>query len=465
MEQDRINKKKYQNENYVFQLTHELFEFQNLEESQEVCLAGRLLFKRDIGSLLFGLLSDSHGRAQFSISKDDFKDKDPDFDTTKQMLDVGDILVVSGIIYRTKAGEKTVRVSKINILTKSLLSLPEKHAGLQDEEKKIRYRYLDLVQNQNIVDRFDKRFKIIKAIKTFLYQKGFTEVETPILQNVASGAAAKPFQTHHNALDIDMYLRCAPELFLKKLLVAGYNKIFEIGKCFRNEGIDRTHLQEFTMLEMYQTYISYKDLMDIAISLLQTCVIAAGNNDLKIDDLDFNQIKKISFSKLVKEYTGLNEEDLFNTEKLKSLLDQKEADYSNLHSVNSLLEMVYKKYCIPKIFQPTLVYDYPRSPLAKVSRTNENFSEQFQIVLSNQEVIKSCLELTDPVSQLENFLSQTKAEQSGEEEVVRNDESFVEALKYGMPPAGGLGMGIDRIITILTKSESIREVIFFPNVK
>lgn len=463
MEQDRENKKKYQNENVSFQISHSLYEFKDLEEEKEVCLAGRVLFKRDIGGLIFGLISDVSGHAQFSIAKSDFDEEQ--FITNKHMIDVGDIICIKGKIYFTKSREKTIKTSQIHLLTKSLLPLPEKYAGLQDEEKKIRYRYLDIIQNREIIERFDRRFKIIRSIKNFLSQKGFIEVETPILQRVASGAAAKPFKTYHNALDIEMYLRCAPELFLKRLIIAGYNKIFEIGKCFRNEGIDRTHLQEFTMLEMYQTYISYKDLMDLAISLVQTCVIAADHFDLKINELDFNNIKKISFSQLIQENTGLNEEEFFNIEKLKNLLDHKQIDYSHLHSTNSLLEMVYKKYCIPKLIQPTLVYDYPKSPLAKISRINDKFSEQFQIIVNCQEIIKSCLELTDANIQSENFISQTNAEQNGEEEVVRNDETFVEALRYAMPPTGGLGMGIDRIVTILTGSESIRDVIFFPNVK
>lgn len=463
MIQDRQNKRKYQNENVDFILSHTLCEFNKIEENQAVALAGRILFKRDIGSLIFCSISDTEGKAQFSISKNDFDIEH--FNNIKNMLDIGDIVFIEGKIYFTKSGEKTVKVSQIYLLTKSLMSLPEKHIGLQDEEKKIRYRYLDIIQNKEIVDRFSHRMKIIKCIKSFLIQRGFLEVETPILQNVASGAAAKPFKTYHNALDIDMYLRCAPELFLKRLIIAGYNKIFEIGKCFRNEGIDRTHLQEFTMLEMYQTYISYKDLMELAISLIQTCVIAADHSELKIRDLNFNNIKKISFSQLVKENTGLSEEELFDQKKLKELLDYKNIDYVHLNSTYALLELVYKKYCVSKLIQPTLVYDYPKSPLAKISRINNKFSEQFQIIICAQEVVKACLELTDPLLQLENFISQTKAEQNGEEEVVRKDEEFVEALRYGMPPTGGLGLGIDRIITIITESESIRDVIFFPNIK
>ena len=427
--------------------------FSSLKNQESVAITGRIVFLRDLGKLVFAKACDFGGVAQFSLSSDNL----PNFLEIKKDLSLGDFVNLQGTTYTTKAGELTLSVEEIQILGRSQKSLPDKWHGLQDEDLKVRYKYLDLIQSVEEKKRFKDRFKILNSIRLFLGERGFVEVETPILQATASGAAANPFKTHYKALDESFYLRIAPELFLKRLLVAGFPKVFEMGKCFRNEGIDRTHLQEFTMLEFYEAYISYEELMDRAVELLQH-IVRQLNADLVIEDLDFNHIRRISYQDFIQENIGFKV-DSSNMESAASILGLDPKSYG---SSQALMDAIYKKGAVLKTFNPTLVFDYPRSPLAKVSSKDDRFSDQFQIIMRQQEIVKACLEQNDPDQQEKAFLEQKKHLDSGDEEAVRTDMEFIEALKYGMPPSGGLGLGIDRLVTILTGAPSIRHSILFP---
>ena len=425
---------------------------------REIIVAGRIVFFRDLGKLVFLKLQDFHGLVQISLNLEDFSN----LNEIKGKLDSGDIIGVKGFLYKTKSGETTIAVKEITPLRKALHPLPDKWQGYQDEELKLRYRYIDCISNEQTKTIFKKRFKIIQAIKNFLIQRDFIEVETPIIQNIASGAAANPFKTHHDALHLDCFLRIAPELYLKRLLIAGFTKVFEMGRCFRNEGIDTTHLQEFTMLEFYQTYISYENLMNMAIELVQTAVKAVSEN-LIIGEMDFNTIPKISYVDFLKNYGGI---DYFRIEDPDYLQEvTKNISISNPDSKQAVLDAVYKHYCVKKIISPILVFDYPRSALSKISDKDSRFSSQFQIIVKGQEIVKSCLEMNDPDIQKQNFEEQAKINETGDNDVVRTDSDFLEALSFGMPPAGGLGLGIDRVVTLLTESSSIRNIVLFPQVK
>lgn len=452
----KLNKWK---KNYAFKSSHSC-DISSLIENQETALAGRVVFFRDLGKIVFGKIRDFLGTTQFSLTPENLED----FADIKTLIDIGDFIGIQGKLYKTQAGELTVQVTQLKPLRKALKPLPDKWKGLQDEELKLRLKYLDIIGNQDTRDIFIKRFQIISAIKEFLRNLNFLEVETPILQPIASGAAANPFITHHDALDMRCYLRIAPELYLKRLLVAGMSKIFEIGKCFRNEGLDPTHLQEFTMLEFYQAYISYEDLQNLAISLMQH-IARVISEDLVVDTMDFNHIPKISYIDFLRDIGGIDFARSNDLKYLKDLAEKHFIETSHCKSHYAMLDTLYKHLCVKKTLSPVLVYNYPRSPLSKIYDPDPRFSEQFQIILKGQEVVKACLEMNDPDVQQESFKEQKTIQAAGENDVVRTDDDFIEALKYGMPPAGGLGLGIDRITTILTQTKSIRNVILFPLVK
>jgi lysyl-tRNA synthetase class 2 len=418
----------------------------------KVSVAGRIVLMRDLGAITFINLYDAEGHIQILLSS-------KKIDGYKEKLDIGDIIGVEGTLIHSKTGELTLDVDKLYYLTKSLMGLPDKWNGLNDEELKKRLRYIDIISDGRTRDIFVTRHKIIRAIKGFMNDNGFMEVETPILQNIASGAAANPFKTHHDALNLDMYLRIAPELFLKRLVIAGYNKIFEMGRCFRNEGIDKTHLQEFTMMECYQTYISYDKLMDFSISLLQ-CAAQSVNGSNCVQDLDFTHIPKISFVEFM---ANIGVRDIFDTNELLNIAKANNLPITNTEHM-PLLELVYKKLGVQKVTNPVLVYDYLSCPLAKEGE-DKRFSKQFQIIVNKLELVKACLEMVDSQIQEKNFRVQENLEKTGEKDVVRCDYDFIRALEYGMPPTGGLGIGIDRLVKILTGIESIRDIIFFPNLK
>jgi lysyl-tRNA synthetase class 2 len=383
-------------------------------------------------------------------------------------FDIGDFIEVRGILFKTKTGEKTIEASDFKMLAKSLLPLPEKWHGLKDVEERYRKRYLDLIFNPEVKQKFELRAKIIKEIRNFLESEGFLEVETPILQPIYGGAKAKPFKTHLNALDIDLYLRIAPELYLKRLLVGGFEKVYEIGKCFRNEGIDKAHNPDFTMLEFYWAYADYKEMMKFTEKMF-SAILKKLFGRLKIKyqgkDIDFKPPwPRVEFSQLLKKFTKINLDEIH----INAL--KKEAEKLGIESKGEKAEIadnIYKKVCRPKIWQPTFVIHHPLGafPLAKPLETNPQKTANFQLVAADTELINAFSELNDPIEQKRRFEEQEKIYKAGFEEAQRMDEDFLEALEYGLPPAAGFGMGIDRLVALLTDSHSLREVILFPTMR
>ncbi len=371
-------------------------------------------------------------------------------------------------MFKTQKGEKTLEVIDYKILTKSLLPLPEKWHGLKDIEERFRKRYLDLIFNPEVKNKFELRSRIIKEIREFFDKEGFLEVETPILQPLYGGAKARPFKTHLNALDIDLYLRISPELYLKRLLVGGFEKIYEIGKCFRNEGMDRSHNPDFTILEFYWAYADYKDLMKLTEKLFSSLIKKIfGGLKVKYEDkgIDFTPPwPRIEFTQLIKKYTRINLDEI-HIEALK-----KQAKKMGLKAEGDKTEIsdeIYKKFCRPKIWNPTFVIHHPLGffPLAKQLEQNPNKTANFQLVAADLELVNAFSELNDPIEQRKRFEEQEKIFKQGFEEAQRLDEDFIEALEYGMPPAAGFGMGIDRLITLLTNSHAVREIILFPTMR
>lgn len=471
---DKLKKLKEKNINpypYSFKRTHTSSEiiqnFETLSQQQtEVKIAGRMISLRLHGQTLFFHLQDGGGKIQVYVKADEVgKDKFELFD----LFDIGDFLGVTGKVFKTKTGEITVRASDFCILVKSMRPLPEKWHGLQDKELRYRQRYVDLIVNEDVKKIFLFRTELIRAIRKFLDNLGFVEVETPILQPLYGGAFARPFVTHHNALDIDLYLRIADELYLKRLIVGGFEKVYEISKSFRNEGMDRDHNPEFTMLELYQAYADYNDIMELYESLLNSVVTQVlGSNKFEFEG---NQIdltppwRRIPLLDSINEYaevdlTGKSEEEI---RKAASQLHVKE-DLNRPRG--KLIEAIFETQVQPHLIQPTFITDYPveMSPLAKYHREKEGLTERFELFMGGCEMGNAFSELNDPADQKERFLQQAELAKRGEEAQIL-DEDFIRALEYGMPPTGGLGFGIDRLVMVLTNTHSIREVIFFPQMR
>jgi lysyl-tRNA synthetase class 2 len=427
-------------------------EFEMCQEGDICEMRGRVIFRRDFGKLCFAKLYDFYGEAQISVSVE--------FCENIPLFKRGDFLYVKGFVTFSKRGEKTLQVQEMQILNKSHKDLPDKWCGLKDETKVQTLRYVNTIINDDVRSIFKYRFKVLRKIQEYFENLGLQQVETPILCPVASGAAANPFVTHHDALDVQMFLRIAPELYLKRYMATGLQGAFEIAKCFRNEGIDTTHLQEFTMVEAYQSYISYEDLIQMAIGLLQA-VVGVFSEDLVWNGLNFNDFQRISYTEFIRKYVGIEPEDWFNEPKLRQIAHENNINISGCKSTMAMLDKLYKKMGLCNIHQPTVIYDYYKSPLALESTEDSRLSKQFQVIICQREVIKACLEMIDPEKQLKNFLDQIELSKTGELDVVRIDYSYIEALEYGVPPMGGLGMGIDRIMTILTGSDSIEDIIMF----
>ena len=385
-------------------------------------------------------------------------------------FDIGDFIELRGILFKTKKGERTIEVSDYKILVKSLLPLPEKWHGLKDIEERFRKRYLDLIFNPEVKKKFELRSKIIKEIREFLAKEGFLEVETPILQPIYGGAKAKPFKTYLNALNLDLYLRIAPELYLKRLLVGGFEKIYEIGRCFRNEGMDRTHNPDFTMLEFYWAYADYKDLMKLAETMFENVLKKIfGTLKIKYKGKEVNfktPWQRIEFSTFFKKYTGINLDEI-NRETLAKKAKEFGISIKEELDKVAIADEIYKKICRPKIWQPTFIIHAPLGlfPLAKKLSDNPPRLATLQLMVAGWELINAFSELNDPIEQEKRFKEQEKSFKAGLEEAQRMDEDFIEALEYGMPPAAGFGMGIDRLVALLTNSHSLREVILFPTMK
>lgn len=432
------------------QRTHEietiLNDFDNFLE-KEIILVGRIKTMRTHGALTFFDFEDGTGKMQAMFAKDRLGENNYQFFLNN--FDIGDFIEVKGFVFKTKRNEKTLEGKDFKMISKSLRPLPEKWHGLKDIEERYRKRYLDLIFSPETKKKFEIRSKTVKEIRNFLDNNGFLEVETPILQTIYGGARAKPFKTHINAFDLDVFLRISPELYLKRLIVGGFEKVYEIGKCFRNEGVDKFHNPDFTMLEFYWAYADYKELMKLTEKMIQQVlknVLGSTTINYGENEVDFSgQWERIEFFSLLEKYTDIkyeeiNKESLLNKAKELGIDIQKGADKANI------ADEIYKKYCRPKIIQPTFVTHHPYGfqPLAK--NLDENKLASFQVIVCGAEIINAFSELNDPVEQEKRFKEQEKMFKGGFEEAQRSDEEFVEALEYGMPPAAGFGLGIDRYV-------------------
>ncbi len=434
---------------------------------EEVSIAGRLMTLRSMGKAIFGHLQDATGSIQIYLKKDLLGEQT--FKDFEELVDTGDIIGVRGKLFRTKTGELTVEVESFQLLSKSLHPPPEKWHGIKDVEVRYRQRYLDLIANEEARNVFILRSKVIQELRNFLNAEGFLEVETPILQHIASGANAKPFITYHNYLEQNLYLRIAPELYLKRLIVGGFNRVYELGKNFRNEGVDTTHNPEFTMVEFYVAYWDYKDLMNFTERLLSHVLLSTVGSlklSYKGKDLDFTPpYKRYSYFELLREKTG-KDKDFFlkDIEGLRRLAKDIGVPKAESLTHAKLIDKVFDLLVEDELWGPCFVVDFPKllSPLAKTHRQDPDLVERFELFVAGKELANAYTELNDPFEQRERFLEQLKEREMGDEEAMQMDEDFITALEYGMPPTAGEGIGIDRLVMILADVDSIREVILFP---
>ncbi len=431
--------------------------FKDGDESQQAKCAGRIVLLRDLGKLFFITLRDRSGTIQLGLSKKLL----PEQWGLVKLLELGDIIGSAGQLGKTKTGEITIWADNVVLLSKCLLPPPEKFHGLSDIDQRYRQRYVDLWANPEVMERFKNRSAIVSAIREFLESEGFLEVETPMMQTIAGGAAAKPFITHHNSLNMDLFLRISPELFLKRLLVGGMEKVFEINRNFRNEGLSRQHNPEFTMLEVYQAYGDYNVMMDLTEEIIGLCVEKyCESEQVQFGDLtiDFTRPwRRAKYSELLKEYSGCDIDDIEAVRAKARELELDEADVDDAVVVNEVFEATVEN----NLIDPTFVIDYPAAlcPLTKRKKDNPKFAERFELFIARMELANAYTELNDPAEQYKNFLTQLRGQ---EESMARMDEDFITALKYGMPPAGGLGIGIDRLVMVLTGATSIRDIVLFP---
>lgn len=443
--------------------------FGDLSKSKkEISLAGRIRTIRVHGGLTFMNLEDQSGQIQLFFKRDAIGQEKYG---ALEVFDIGDFVQVKGILFFTKRGEKTLNVKDYQILTKSLLPLPEKWHGLKDEEERYRRRYLDLIMNKDVGGLFFKRTEFVNNIREYLNNKEYLEVETPVLESIPGGADAEPFITHHNKLDIDFYLRISLELHLKRLIVGGFEKIYEIGKVFRNEGISTQHLQEFTELEFYWAYADYEELMKF-IENFYTDIIQKtfGSLEIKYKDTVLNfkaPWPRVDYREIVLKESGVDV-DLYPTkEDMQKILAEKGIKTDPKAGRGRLIDQLYKKLVRPKLIQPCFLINHPLdiSPLAKKKIENETKTQRFQVLIAGMEIGNGFSELNDPIDQKERFILQDKLRKEGDKEAQMMDEDFVQALEYGMPPTAGFGVGIDRFFMVLTNQESIRDVVFFPMMK
>ncbi len=438
------------------------------KEKKEVVLVGRTMTKRSHGSITFLDLENGEGKIQAVFKKDVLGEKGYQF--FQDHFDIGDFIEVRGTLFKTKTKEKSILVDDYKLLAKSLRPLPEKWHGLKDVEERFRKRYLDLIFNKEVKQKFILRFKIIQAIREFLIGEGFIEVETPILQPIYGGAKARPFKTHLNALDLDLYLRIAPELYLKKLLVGGFEKVFEIGRVFRNEGIDRQHNPDFTVLEFYWAYADYKQLMKFTEKMFQYVlkkVLGKTSIEYQGKTIEFRPpFERLDFFQLFKKETGIDLKEI-HEEALKEKAKELGIQVEKGEGLAEIADKIYKKAFRDKLIQPTFIIHHPYGafPLAKSYPKDPEKLANFQLVVAGWELVNAFSELNDPIEQKKRFEEQEKMYREGFKEAQRIDHDFIEALEYGMPPAAGFGMGIDRLVAILTNSKTLREVILFPTMK
>lgn len=448
-----------------------LKKFEDFEKNEGLAVrtAGRLYNIRKMGKMIFADLGDQAGRIQILLRKGNLPEEE--FETFKKLVDSGDIVGIQGVLVKTQRGENSISVNEFSLLSKSLCSLPEKFHGLKDIETRYRKRYLDLIFNAEKRDIFVMRSKLVSEIRRFLSEREFLEFETPVLQNVYGGANARPFTTHHNFLDQDLFLRIAPELYLKRLVVGGYEKVFEICKNFRNEDIDTTHNPEFTMIEVYEAYSDYNDMMNLTESLISEIVLKLnGSHEVKMSEKTINLCppwKRISMDDALKEYAGL---DVFShtLEELKQIaIENRIEDYEKAKTHGEFLALLFEGLVEDKLINPVFIYDFPveNSPLAKSHREKPGFVERFELFINGWELSNGYSELNDPLEQKKRFEEQDKKRKLGDLEAQTIDYDFINALGYGLPPTGGMGLGIDRLTMILSGQESIKEVILFPQMK
>ena len=437
-------------------------------EEKSVKVAGRIMTKRGHGKVNFMDLQDSTGRIQLFNRMNDIGEEE--YESIKG-LDNGDIVGVEGEVFTTKSGEISIRTKKLTLLTKSLQILPEKFHGLKDPDLRYRQRYVDLIMNPEIKHVFEKRSKIISSIRKFLDNRDFLEVDTPILNTIAGGANARPFITHHNTLDIDMYLRIANELYLKRLIVGGFDRVYEMGRMFRNEGMDATHNPEYTAMELYQAYGDYEDMMEITEEMV-AYVSKEVNGTTEIEyqgqKIDLTPPwKRISMVDAIKEYAGLDYSEVIDVEKAYELAASKDLKLDEGLSVGEVISEVFEEFCEEHLIQPTFVTKHPVeiSPLAKRDPENPRFTQRFEAFINAAEIANAFSELNDAIDQKERFQKQVEAREKGDDEAQMMDYDFINALEVGLPPTGGLGIGIDRLIMILTNQSTIRDVLLFPTMK
>ena len=454
-----------------FDVTHHSVDikndFDNLENKQ-VTIAGRMMFKRIMGKASFCNLSDRYGSMQCYVARDSIGEEAyAEF----KKYDVGDVIGVKGYVFKTKTGEISVHAEEVTLLTKSLRPLPEKYHGLKDTEARYRQRYLDLIMNQDVRNTFEKRSQILKEIRSFLAEKDFMEVETPLLVENAGGAAARPFFTHYNALDEERKLRISLELYLKRLIVGGFERVFEIGRVFRNEGVDTRHNPEFTLMELYQAYTDYNGMMDLTEEMfryLAEKVCGSAVITYNGIELDFSKpFKRITMLDAVKEYSGVDFSEITTDEAAKAIAKEKNIAFEPHHKRGDIINLFFEEFCEEKMIQPTFVMDHPIeiSPLTKKKPGAEDRVERFELFINTWEMCNAYSELNDPIDQRERFAAQDALAAAGDEEANHTDEDFLTALEYGMPPTGGIGYGIDRLVMLLTDSASIRDVLLFPTLK
>ncbi|QBK24733.1 lysine--tRNA ligase [Ureibacillus thermophilus] len=451
---------------------HEQFDAftkEELEEKEhEVIIAGRIMTKRGKGKAGFAHIQDVAGQIQIYVRQD--RVGEVAYDLFKH-ADLGDIVGVRGVVFKTNTGELSVKANEFIHLTKSLRPMPEKFHGLQDVEQRYRQRYLDLMTNAQSKETFITRSKIIRSIRNFLDGQGYLEVETPILHTVAGGAAARPFITHHNALDMDLYLRIALELHLKRLIVGGLEKVYEIGRVFRNEGISTRHNPEFTLLELYGAYLDYRDIMELTENLIShVAQEVLGTTKIQYGEYEIDLSpgwKRVHMVDAIKEVTGVDFWQPMSLEEARNLAKEHGVEIQEMHEVGHIINEFFEQKVEETLIQPTFVYGHPVeiSPLAKKNPEDERFTDRFELFIVRREHANAFTELNDPIDQRERFEAQLAEKAAGNDEAHEMDEDFIEALEYGMPPTGGLGIGIDRLVMLLTNSQSIRDVLLFPTMR
>lgn len=442
---------------------------EELEEmAVETTVAGRIMTKRGKGKVGFSHIQDVSGQIQLYVRKDAIGEEA--YEIFKS-ADLGDIVGVTGSMFKTNVGELSVKAAKFTMLTKALRPLPEKFHGLKDVEQRYRQRYLDLITNMDSKETFILRSKIIQSMRRYLDKKGFLEVETPMMHGIAGGASARPFETHHNALDIPLYMRIAIELHLKRLIIGGLEKVYEIGRVFRNEGVSTRHNPEFTMIELYEAYADYHDIMELVENMVShiakevngSAAITYGEHEINLEP----KWVRLHMADAIKEYTGVDFWKQMTTEEAKELAKEHGVEIQDTFEYGHIVNEFFEQKVEEKLIQPTFIYGHPVeiSPLAKKNKEDERFTDRFELFIVGREHANAFSELNDPIDQRERFEAQVKEKEQGNDEAHEMDEDFLEALEYGMPPTGGLGIGIDRLVMLLTNSPSIRDVLLFPQMR